>query len=294
MQWSIGFCNADIRQVIKEKKSQLSFKWLPLANSSCSIADPFIFKDVDGKLNLLYEDFSMTNPTNYGKIVLSVIDKDFSITSTKKVLDIKSHSSYPFIFTENGSTYIIPETSSVKKVSIFEYNFNTQSLTNEKVLLNNLPLLDSTIFKYNSKYWLFATLAENGFDHSHLHIYYSDSLSGNYQPHKNNPVKINLDGSRPAGNIIVIDNEIYRPAQNCSIHYGESISINRVTQLSENEFEEEFYFKLFPDKSSTFNAGVHTLNVVDDVIVIDGIKMLFKPWLKWKLFLQKKIKNTSH
>ena len=294
MQWSIGFCNADICEVIKEKKSQLSFKWLPLANSSSSIADPFIFKDIYGKLNLLYEDFSMTDTRKYGKIVLSVIDEEFCVTSSKKVLDIKSHSSYPFVFNENGITYVIPETSSVRKVSIFEYDVDNQSLTNEKVLINDLPLLDSTIFKYNSKYWLFATLAENGFDHSHLHIYYSDSLLGNYQPHNNNPVKINLDGSRPAGNIILVDNEIYRPAQNCSIHYGESISINKVIKLSENVFEEEFYFKLFPDQSSTFNSGVHTLNVIDDVIVIDGIKMLFKPWLKWKLFLKKKIKNTSH
>ena len=294
MQWSIGFCNADICEVIKEKKSQLSFKWLPLANSSSSIADPFIFKDVYGKLNLLYEDFSMTDNTKYGKIILSNIDKNFSVTSSKKVLDIKSHSSYPFVISENGFSYVIPETSSVRKVSIFEYNIDKQSLTNEKVLINDLPLLDSTIFKFNNKYWLFATLAENGFDHSHLHIYYSESLLGNYQPHKNNPVKNNLDGSRPAGNIISIDGEMYRPAQNCSKHYGESISINKIIKLSENEFEEEFYFKLFPDKSSPFNAGVHTLNVIDDVIVIDGIKMLFKPWLKLKLFLQKKIKNTSH
>ena len=58
MQWSIGFSRGDIEQIIKEKNNNLSFKWLALKNNDHSIADPFIFKDIEGNLNLLYEDFS--------------------------------------------------------------------------------------------------------------------------------------------------------------------------------------------------------------------------------------------
>lgn len=292
-QWSIGFSEGNIQEIIRDKNCSLTFKWLPLTDNFTSIADPFIFRGLKGELNLLYEDFSMVDDKKYGKIYLASLDKDFTITDTKKVLDTTSHSSYPFIFFENGITYIIPETSAKRKVSAFEYDYASKSLINEKVLIDNLPLLDSTVFKHNGKYWLFATLAENGFDHSRLYIYYADNLFGNYTPHKHNPVKNSLDGTRPAGNVIFVNGDIYRPTQNCNQHYGESISISKIVSLSENEFSEDFYFKISPQKRSLFNAGVHTINVIDNVIVIDGIKMLFKPLTKWKLYLKKKFKNKA-
>lgn len=287
MQWDIGFTRNNIEQIIREKKCTLSFKWMPLNDSIKSIADPFVFKDTQGILHLFYEDFSMINLAEYGKIFLATLDKDFNVTSIKELLDTQSHTSYPFIFDEAGKTYIIPETSVQGKLSAYEYDFTSKSLVNEKVIINNLPLLDATILKYNDKYWLFATKSENGLGNAALFIYYSDTLFGKYESHANNPVKICNDGARPAGKFIEVDGEIYRPTQNCRQHYGASISINKITQLSENYFSEELYFKILPDKSSAYNAGVHTINIVDDIIVIDGIKMLFKPLLKWQLFFKK-------
>jgi hypothetical protein len=292
MQWSIGFSEGDIVQIIREKKCELSFNWIPLNDNLLSIADPFIFKDVDGSLNVLYEEFSVIDVLQYGKIKLAKIGKDFKFISDKLILDTKSHSSYPFIFVENEVMYIIPETSSQNRVSVYEYDFANKSLVNEKVLIPNMPLLDSTVFKYNGLYWLFATYNENEYNYSSLLIYYSDTLLGNYHPHANNPVKNSKDGSRPAGNVIAVDGEIYRPAQNCSQHYGESICINKITKLSQTEFEEEFYIKISPDKNSKYNSGVHTINFIDNIIVIDGIKMLFRPLTKWNLFFKRKFKKT--
>lgn len=292
MQWNIGFCKGDINQIIRDKKCDLSFNWLPQNNKTVSVADPFIFKGFDGKLKLLYEDFSMSDPSKYGRIFLSDIDKTFIPGSRKQILDTKKHSSYPFIFYDNNSTYIIPETSALNKVSAFLYDQKTNSLGSEKILINNLPLLDATVFKYNNKYWLFATSGARGLDHSELFIYYADSFLGNYSAHAKNPVKNNADGSRPAGNVITVDGEIFRPAQNCSRYYGESITINKITRLTENDFEEEYYFKIKPDNKSAFKGGIHTINVLEDIIVIDGIKMLFNPLKKWKLFFDKKLKKS--
>ena len=293
MQWNIGFSRGSIEQIIREKSFSLPIKWMYSADSRKSMADPFVFKDTEGNLKLLYEDFSDMDLSRYGTIVLASLDDEFNTIWEKRILDIKSHASYPFLFVENDKTYIIPETRLQRKVSIYEYDFANKCLINEKIIFNNLPLLDSTIFKYNDKYWLFATLGEHGYDHSRLYIYYADSLLGEYLPHANNPVKNNINGSRPAGTIIKVDGELYRPAQNCGQHYGESIAINKIIKLSENEFAEEFYFKITPDKNSEFNAGIHTINIVDDIIVIDGIKMLFRPLTKWKLFFKKKLKKVE-
>ena len=289
MQWNIGIARGDITEILKKKRNNLSFKWFQINSQTKSIADPFIFRAIDGKINVLYEDFSMINFEKYGKIVLNVLDDEFNTVSDKEVLDSKSHVSYPFVFIEHDKTYIIPESSANGKVSCYEYDFETKSLINETVIVDNLPLLDSTILKHNNKYWLFATLADGQFDHSKLYIYFADSLFGPYKAHQNNPVKYGLNGTRPAGNMIKIEEEIYRPAQNCEKHYGESITINRIIKLNENEFAEEYYFEIAAEKHCEFNSGLHTINCLDDLIVVDGIKMMFMPITKLKIFLKKKL-----
>ena len=293
MQWNIGFSLGDINQIIRDKECQLSFKWLPQIDGSISVADPFIFRGQGGKLNLFYEDFSMTDPARYGKIYLAEMDEKLTSVATKQILDTKKHSSYPFIFEENNITYIIPETSALNKVSAYQYDKENDVLGKENILINSIPLLDSTVFKYNNKYWLFATSSADGLDHSQLYIYYADSFLGDYKAHPKNPVKNNADGSRPAGNFLQVDGEIYRPTQNCSRYYGESITINKVNRLTESEFEEEYYFKIKPDKKSAFNAGIHTINVIEDIIVVDGIKMMFKPVKKWKLYFDKRARKLN-
>ena len=124
-----------------------------------SIADPFIIKDLDGNINLLYENFSMATPGNYGKIDLTVLDTQFRPLMNKRLLDSQSHLSYPFIFNESGKTYIIPEAHKDNKLTAFEYDFANNLLINEKVLIDNLPLIDSTILKFNNKCYANVTLA---------------------------------------------------------------------------------------------------------------------------------------
>ena len=289
MQWNIGFANYNIADIIREKRNDLKFKWLPSDDSEKSYADPFIFRAADRKLHVIYEEFSMVNPKKYGKILLSILNENFTPSFNKEILDSKTHSSYPFIFSENNKTYVIPESSQRGKVSCYQFDDVNKSLINERTIINNLPLLDSTIFQYNNKFWLFATLADHKFDHSKLYIYHADSLFGEYTPHIKNPVKHGLNGTRPAGNIITVDNEIYRPAQNCKEYYGESIAINKIIILNEAEFEEEAYLQITADKNSVYSEGIHTINVLDDIIVVDGIKMIFRPLKKIKMFFQKKI-----
>lgn len=289
MQWGIGLANGSIEDVIRKKALNINFTWLPLDNKMHFIADPFIFKNKQGNINLLYEGFSIEKD---GIISLKSIDNNFKQIFQKDLLKTESHLSYPFVFIENDITYIIPESSKNGQVSIYEYEYNNNILINEKLLVD-LPLLDSTIVKYNNKYWLFATLGDGVFDNSKLYIYYSDTLIGEYKPHSKNPVRHHLDGSRPAGNFILVDGELYRPAQNCLEYYGKSISIYRLTTLTVDTFEEEHYFDILADSKSSFNAGLHTINAIDNVIVIDGIRLLFMPFTKARLFFKKMFKKLG-
>jgi hypothetical protein len=286
MQWGIGFCKANIADVIRNKALDVNFTWLDHSEKLQFIADPFIFRNGNNNINLLFEDFSVERD---GFIGLKVLDDQFNVINEKRVLERDSHLSYPFIFKENGITYIIPESHQQGKVFIYEYNFLTDELDNGKVLVD-LPLLDATIVKKNDIYWLFANYGDGVDDNNKLFIYYSDELCGRYKPHKLNPVRDNLDGTRPAGTFIEVDGILYRPSQNCGRYYGKSITISEIIKLTPEEFEERHYCELSANNKSPYAAGLHTINVLDNIIVIDGVKLLFMPWTKTRLFLKKLFK----
>lgn len=289
MQWGIGFARGDIKEVIRKKKLDLDFVWLANKEKLHFTADPFIFKNEQDEINLLYEDFSIERD---GFIGLKILNNNFKPISEKKILQSASHLSYPFIFKEAGVTYIIPESHQQGKVLIYEYDFENNCLVNEKILIV-LPLLDATVIKYNDKYWLFAGYGDGTDDNNKLYIYYSDTLLGEYRPHAKNPVRNSLDATRPAGNFLEVDGILYRPSQNCGKYYGKSITITQITMLTATEFEETYHCDISADSKSMYNAGLHTINTLDDIIVIDGVKLLFMPWTKTRLFVKKHFKKTA-
>ncbi|MDP4263355.1 MAG: hypothetical protein Q8941_12585 [Bacteroidota bacterium] len=285
-QWGIGFAKGNPADMIRTKKFDPDIQWLPLEDKAISYADPFIFKDADGRINILFENVS-TYSLN-GKISLLVCNDRFEPILEKTVLDTKDHLSYPFIYRENGKMYVFPENAFGGALNSYEFDPVKKTLTGKKKIIG-LPLLDSTILKYEGKYWLFATMLGDTFN-SDLHIFYSDNLLGPYTAHKGNPVKKQLNGSRPAGNFIEVDGNIYRPAQNCSNYYGESITINKVKILTTDEFSEEEYMIIEPGKNDEFNYGIHTINFADDIIIVDGQKSYFQPVQQ----LGRKLKNILH
>ena len=282
-QWGIGFLKGSMADIIRNKTTELSFEWMSLNNKTVSHADPFVFKTSDGRINILFESVSSYHLD--GKISLMVCNDNLEPMLEKVVLDTNDHLSYPHVFQENGKTYVFPENAFGGALNCYEFDPVKNSFGNKKEIIR-LPLLDSTILKYQDKYWLFATLLGDTLN-SDLHIYFADNLLGPYTPHKENPVKRQLNGSRPAGNFIEVDGAIYRPTQNCSNYYGESLTINRVTTLTSSKFEEEEYMVIEPNKNDEFNYGIHTINAVDDIIIVDGQKSHFEPVQQ----LSRKLKN---
>jgi beta-xylosidase len=176
-------------------------------------------------------------------------------------------------------------------LSCYEYDPKNETIHFLQDILE-LPLRDSTIIKQDGKYWIFGTMSENGTDYK-LYVFFSYNLLGPYVSHPLNPIKNGLDGNRPAGNFIVIDGIIYRPTQNCQVAYGESMTINKVIELNEHNVVEESYMNIKINKNNRFNFGmhtIHTINVMNDIIVVDGIKWTFSPIIQLQYFLKSRIK----
>ncbi len=282
-QWNIGLAEVDIKELIRSRKSDITFTWLPTGATERFFADPFVFRSPEGKLHVIYEDFS--NNDQYGKVSVAELDYNFKPVSVKLILDTGSHLSYPQVFLNDGKTYIMPESSLSGTISRYEFDFATKSLIN-KVDVINEPLLDSTIVHYNNKYWLFAT-RRGPESNNRLYIYHSEKPEGPFTAHIKNPVKDSLYNSRPAGNFIEVDGELYRPAQNSVEYYGKAVVINKINALTEEDFGEEEYMRLKVPKKTAFNFACHTLNYVDKVIVIDGLRRKFMPFAQFRIFLTK-------
>jgi hypothetical protein len=286
-QWSIGIADISIEDVIRNKKIEKDFTWVAINNNYQFFADPFIFKSKADGYSFLYEDFDYNN--QYGKISMGTLDNNNRVISTKVQIDTKSHLSYPSIFIEDGTMYVFPEAAASEKLSCYQYDYNTNSI-NYKTDIINLPLVDSTILKYKDKYWIFGTMKGDD-SNKKLYIYYSKNLFGPYIPHTQNPVKNNINGSRPAGNFIEIDGNLYRPAQGSEKYYGSCIIIYKVIDLSENNFEEEYYMSITPSKKNYYNFGIHTINYVDNKIIVDGLTRRLLPFIQLTTFFQKKNKR---
>lgn len=281
-QWTIGLARGDVSRVLESGLSELEFKWLGLESAGHFLADPFPLRTRQG-LSIIYEDFNID--ANYGNISLMNLDGNFNVTGKKVLLDTRKHMSFPFLFRENGKTYIIPESVRSNGVCCYEYNEDRQSLRFTG-LISEMPLYDPALIMHNGKYWLFGSVFESRQVYK-LYVFWADSLAGPYYGVKSNPVKTGLDATRAAGNFIISGGEIFRPSQNCANEYGESITVNRITRLDEEGFAEEPYINLRSDDRMRSENGIyniHTLNVIDDIIVLDGMKWTFSLKEQWRNF----------
>jgi len=289
-KWIFGLCNCDIKEVIRNRKFDPDISWQFKKSFHRFYADPFFLPSKEGNINIILEDFTFEE--KYGKVSLMTFDRNYRQLKHKVLLDTKSHLSYPFVFSESNKIYIFPEASDSGKLSCYEYDPADESLRFLKDIIEQ-PLLDATILKYEDKYWIFGSTGKTSRNYE-LHIFFSENLLGPYKTHIANPVKQGLDGTRSAGNFIFVDGAIYRPTQNCKNIYGESITINKVVELSETSFVEESYMTIRINKKNRSNAGVqtiHTINVMNDMIAVDGKHWTFSPFDQLKKYSRKYFKR---
>ena len=162
--------------------------------------------------------------------------------------------------------YCIPESHQSSNITL--YRQEGDAFVEDRVLLSRVEAVDPTLFFHDGFWWLTFTLRK--YSNTHLFIYYASEMTGEYKPHKCNPVKIDIRSSRPAGTPFVHNRILYRPAQDCSTTYGGKVVINQVLQLTPDEFAEQPVSFIDPVRGSLFDKGLHTLSRVGNDTLIDG------------------------
>ena len=201
----------------------------------------------------------------------------------------KAHNlSYPLIFKYKGEFYLLPNEKDINEIALYKSTGFPSEWEKVTTLISNFNASDSTLFEHDKLWWLTCT-SNNDSRHMKLYVYYSDNLFGPWLPHKKNPVKTDIRSSRPAGNILKYNDFLLRPSQDCSKTYGGRIVINKILKLTPEEFEEEPFKFLEINYERDFNKGIHTLNSIDKITIIDGKRYVFSLSQINKLFRKKGI-----
>ena len=234
-------------------------------------ADPFIVER-NNKYYIFFEEFGPAS-SDRGHISLMIMDEKGNVSDSTKILQRPYHLSYPFIFYWEESYYMIPETAEKNAIELYkcirfpdqwEYQFD---------LMTDIEAFDSTIIEYNQKWWLFTNIRENTHASSwdELYVFYSDNpLSQQWTPHPKNPVVSDACKARPAGNLYIENGNLFRPAQNCAMHYGYGLKINKILTLNTEEYVEQEVKSYEPSWSNKIK-GLHTINKASNAVFIDAL-----------------------
>lgn len=236
-------------------------------------ADPFPLRRDGERLHILVEEYLYAQ--RRGRISEIEVSLDGRILAAHERITLPVHASYPFLLRRDDGPRCIPEAFESGRVAAYRWADGADAWTPEAELLAE-PLVDSTLVEHDGRWWLFGTRAR---DEASLYLYLAEDWRGPWRPHPRNPVKVDSASARPAGALVRVDGELYRPSQDCSTYYGAALTINRVLELSPGAFREETFCRFAPRADGAWPDGLHTINGLDGITVVDGLRFEYPAWL---------------
>ena len=235
-------------------------------------ADPFIVP-WQGEIYLLVEDYL----DSLGKGVISALklNDNGELEWLGQVLERPYHLSYPFTFEHEGALYMIPETFFAGRIELYRSKGSPLEWELVQVLKDDIAAADTTVWIDNGIFYFFTSAKQPGIPvNETLHLFYSDSLTGEWKPHPQNPICSDVRRSRGAGSLFKRDNKLIRPSQDCSVRYGYACQLNEVDVLSPHSYHETPIGRIEPDWAPGL-IGTHTFNSGSGIEVIDG--QIYRP-----------------
>ena len=240
------------------------FRWLE-APPGRSYADPFLMRRND-RTWLFFED--QASPRDAGVISCVQVAADGPVGQPVVVVQSAGHVSYPYVFSDGDTAYMIPESSAENAVRLYRATNFPYEWEVVKELYRGRAL-DTSAWRHEGRWWFWTTLREPRSGALALMLFYSDALDGPWTSHPQNPISMDVRNARSAGSIFSEDDRIFRPSQDCSRTYGYGFSLYEIITLSTTEYEERAVVKVGPDWHPGL-YGTHTYNRSDRVETTDG------------------------
>ena len=264
--WRVGWRYVEGPDVI-DLRAHPQSGWQDLPDDrSRFYADPFPFEH-DGRMFVFVEDF--VHALGYGVISAVEFGADGPLGTPRPVLDIGTHLSYPFVFARDGAVFMVPETVATKTVDLYRAVSFPDRWEKEATLLSGIEASDATLFEHAGRWWMFATVRDGGAFSDALHIWSAPDFRGPWQPHRRNPVLVDIASARPAGRVVQRNGALIRPFQDCRDGYGAALGLARITRLDDESFEQQVETILRPGPLWP-GRRLHTLNRAGRLECIDG------------------------
>lgn len=197
------------------------------------VADPFLVNE-GGRWYMFFEVFE--RGSKRGIISVAMSDDSRSWTYGGVVLREDFHLSYPYVFKNDGTYYMIPETAEAEAVRLYRATDfpNQWSLVGE--LLPGVHR-DPSIVYFDGLWWLFSLTKENNTNALRLH--FASELTGNWTEHPSSPlIADNPHITRPGGRILRYNDRLYRIAQDTLPVYGLQLFAFEILELSTESYVE--------------------------------------------------------
>lgn len=231
---------------------------------SILVADPFGVRYED-KHYLFFESEVKTKTGYRGKIALASSEDGATWHYEKVVLNEPFHLSYPYVFIWENQFYLIPESRQFRQIRLYRavsFPFHWELDT---ILLKGKRFADNSLFFYNDIWWLFT---DSG--NSTLRLYFSQHLKGPYKQHQKSPIrKKDPHYARPAGRVILYQNNPIRFAQDTLPIYGSKVWGFKITTLTTKAYSEEpITTPVLEASGAGWNS--HGMHTVDATQLPDG------------------------
>ncbi len=228
-------------------------------------ADPFLAEEA-GEAYIFFEAFDRLKR----KGVIGYRKIDGGQTGKLNIVIAEPfHLSYPFIYKECGSWFMIPETKDINRIVRYRAIEFPGRWERDKVLAENIPAVDSTVLSCNDGCMQLFTYLYESFNKGELQLLQikEENQSIRYR-------QADLDGKkRPAGKCCRIGSFCYRPSQFCAKTYGEAIIFNKIQCLDGDAYEEKEYRRITTAEITLDRllriTGTHTYNSSENWEAID-------------------------
>jgi hypothetical protein len=197
------------------------------------------------------------------------VDNKGNVGKVTQILEKEYHLSYPFVFEYEGQIYMLPETSANKTIEVYRATTFPFKWELHNVLMKGVNAVDTTLVEYGGNWWMFSIMGiEDAPNEEQLFLFYSDNPFGPWTAHRCNPFISDCRRGRQAGRLFFYKGSLYRPSQESTKHRGYALSINRITRLDKEVYQEEQVARILPEWHKDVLA-THTLNSDGGMTVID-------------------------
>jgi len=144
------------------------------------------------------------------------------------------------VFEWENEYYMIPESYQARSVRLYKAVDFPLAWSFVGDLLTGDDFEDSSVFRFNDRWWLLNDLSRAPYYAGTLRLFFSDRLEGPWTEHPKSPV-VDQDPhiARPAGRVVTWNDKVIRFTQDCCPVYGIQVRAFELTELTPTNFREQ-------------------------------------------------------